>query len=58
LCSSPNIVKVIISKEVRWTGQIAYIRVGENHLGNLDIDGRKILKKDPKRKGMGEDELD
>jgi len=26
-------------------------RVGENHLGNLDIDGRKILKQILKEKG-------
>ena len=29
---------------MRWTGHTAYIRAGENHLGNLDTDGRKILK--------------
>jgi len=30
---------------------IAYIRVGQNHLGNLDIDERKILKQILKEKG-------
>jgi hypothetical protein len=44
LYSSPNIVRDIISKKMRWTGHTAYIRAGENHLGNLDTDGRKILK--------------
>jgi hypothetical protein len=51
LYSSPNIVRVIISKKVRWTQHIAYIGVEENHLDNLDIDGRKILKQILKEKG-------
>jgi hypothetical protein len=48
---SPNIGRVIISKKVRWTGHVAYIRVGQNHLGNLDTDGSKTLKQILKEKG-------
>jgi len=51
LYSSPNIGRVLISKKVRWTGHVTYIRVGQNHLGNLDTDGRKILKHILKEKG-------
>jgi len=51
LYSSPNIGRVLISEKVRWTGHVAYIRVRQNHLGNLDTDGRKILKQILKEKG-------
>jgi len=51
LYSPPNIGRVLISKIARWTGHVAYIRVGQNHLGNLDTDGRKILQQILKEKG-------
>jgi hypothetical protein len=41
--TSPNTVRVIISQKMRWKGHTAHIRVGENHIGNLNTDGRKIL---------------
>jgi hypothetical protein len=51
LYSSPNIGRIITSKKVKRTGHIAYISVGESHLGNLDADGRKILQQILKEKG-------
>ena len=58
LYSSPNIVRVIKSRKTRWAGHLA--RLGErgeayagfwwgnveerNHLGDLDVDGRIILR--------------
>jgi hypothetical protein len=58
LYSSPNIVRVIKSRRKRWTGHVAHVSGrGEtyagfwwgnlrerNHLGDPDIDRRKILR--------------
>ena len=57
LYSSPNIVRVIKSREMRWVGHVARIGRGEaytgfwwgnlrerDHLGDPDINGRIILR--------------
>jgi len=62
LYSSPNIVRVIISIRMRWTGHMARMgkesgvyRVlvgkpeGRNHWGDLDVDGWIILRRISRR---------
>ena len=57
LYSLPNIVRVVKSRRMRWAGHVARMgegrvvhRVlvgkpeGENHWGDLDVDGRVILR--------------
>jgi hypothetical protein len=57
LYRSPNIVRVIKSRRMRWAGNVARIGRGEayigfwwvnlrerDHLGDLDVDGRIILR--------------
>ena len=57
LCASPNTIRVIKSRRIRWAGHVARMgerrgvyRVfvgkpeGKNHLGDPDVDGRIILR--------------
>jgi len=57
LCSSPNIIRMISSGEMRWAGHVVRIRVtryayeilietpeGKGYLGNLGVCGNIILK--------------
>jgi hypothetical protein len=71
LYSSPNIIRVIKSRSLRWTGHLARMgkrkdayRVlmgkpkGRNHLKDPGVDGRIILKRIFKRLGGGGHKLD
>jgi hypothetical protein len=57
LYCSPNIVRVVKSRRMRWAGHVARMGIGEtytsilcgklrerDHLGKLGVDGRIILK--------------
>ena len=57
LYSSPNIIRVVKSRRIRWAGHVARIRGGEvhagiwwghmrerDHLGDQGVDGRIILR--------------
>ena len=54
---SPNIVRVINSRRMRWAGHVARVGIGEayvgfwwgnlrerDHLGDSDVDGRIIIR--------------